>query len=61
MIKITVNHSNNVAVFTGDAIDYTVGASPDYYLTITDGANTLAVFHEWTSVTKNVLTTETHP
>ena len=61
MIKITVNHSNNVAVFTGDAIDYAVGASPDYYLTITDGTNTLAVFHEWTSVTKNVLTTVTHP
>ena len=61
MIKITVNHSNNVAVFTGDAIDYAVGPSPDYYLTIKDGVNTLAVFHEWTSVTKNVLTTETHP
>jgi len=61
MIKITVNHSNNVAVFTGDGIDYAVGASPDYYLTITDGANTLAVFHEWASVTKNVLTTVTHP
>jgi len=61
MIKITVNHSNNVAVFTGDAIDYAVGPSPDYYLTITDGGNTLAVFHEWTSVTKNVLTTVTHP
>ena len=61
MIKITVNHSNNVAVFTGDAIDYAVGSSPDYYLTIKDGVNTLAVFHEWTSVTKNVLTTVTHP
>lgn len=57
-VKVLVKYLNNVAVFIGDNMGYTIGPDP-YYLTIKDGVTTIAIFQLWTSVVKQTITSGT--